>query len=382
MNKKEISEIKKQLTPANCAITRVCGCYVDGEKQKIAEFHETFLALPEEEQFKYFEIFRKVLSGTVGKNLLNMDFPLDTEMAGGTQHSLLALRDSELKNDEMLSAFYDRIIESYDFGENYLILIYYAAYDVPGKSRDNLEMDDASDEVYRFIESCICPVSLAKPALSYDAAENTFRNRIRDWIVDMPDLGFLFPAFNDRTTDLHSLLYYTRKAEELHFDFTDKILGTVLPLTASNQKEVFTMLIEETLQEECDFDTARNIHDTLRELADEYKDSPDPVVLDEMDVKNVLATAGAKSEKLESFGARFESTAGAKTEFAATNIMNARKFEVRTPDVVIQVSPDRADLVEKKYIDGRPCLVIPITDEITVNGIRVANELPPKKTEE
>ena len=112
MNKKEISEIKKQFTPENCAITRLCGCYVDGEKNKKTEMKEAFLSLPEEEIFKYFEIFRKTLSGTVGKNLINMEFPLDTEMPGGTQEFLMKLKNSRLTDETLLEAFYDRMIET------------------------------------------------------------------------------------------------------------------------------------------------------------------------------------------------------------------------------------------------------------------------------
>ena len=184
MNKKEVSEIKKQFTPANCAITRICGCYVNGEKEKKSTFKEAFLSLPEEEMFKYFDILRKTLSGSIGKNLMNMEFPLDTEMEGGTQEFLLRLRNSRLTDDVLLDAFYDRIIESYDYAEHYLILLIHAAYDVPGKSSDNAEMFDASDEVYDYILCSICPVNLSKPGLSYDTEQNNFHDRIRDWIVD------------------------------------------------------------------------------------------------------------------------------------------------------------------------------------------------------
>lgn len=375
MNRKEIAEIKKQFTPANCAATRICGCYVNGEKEKLATFQETFLSLPEEEIFKYFEIFRKTLSGTLGKNLLNMEFPLETEADGGTQAFLLRLRDSRLDDEELLEAYYDRVIESYTYGENYLILLIHSAYDIPGKGSDNLEQFDASDEVFSFIISCICPVNLAKPALSYDAGEKCFRNRVRDWIVDMPQLGFLFPAFNDRSTDIHSLLYYSKNAEELHFDFTDSLLGCELPLSADSQKEAFHTLIEETLGEDCDYEIVRNIHENLHGLVEEQKDSPDPVVLDQAEVKNLFAASGVSDEALEAFDQRFVDTAGSNASFLAANVMNARKFEVRTPDVTIQVSPDRPDLVETRVIDGRPCLVIPITDEVQVNGVRVHEKM-------
>ena len=378
MNKKEISEIKKQFTPANCAITRICGCYVNAEKEKVAQFQESFLPLPEEDIFKYFEIFRKTLSGTLGKNLLNMEFPLETEKEGGTQEFLLQLRDSQLQDEELLDRYYDKVIESFAYVENYLILLIHSAYDVPGKSSDNLEMFDASDEVYSYIISCICPVKLAKPALSYNAEEKCFQNRIRDWIVEMPMLGFLFPAFNDRSTDLHSLLYYSKNAEELHFDFTDNLLGCVLPLSAESQKEAFQTIIEETLGENCDYEVVRNIHENLHQIVEEHKDSPDPVILDQAEVKNLLSISGAEKEQLDTFDRHFEETAGSNTAFLASNIMNTRKYEVKTPDVTIQVSPDRPDLVETRLIDGRPCLVIPITDQVQVNGITVRRENPPE----
>lgn len=376
MNKKEISEIKKQFTPANCAITRICGCYVDGEKNKVTRFTEAFLSLPEEEIFKYFEIFRKVLSGTLGKNLLTMEFPLNTEMEGGTQEFLLRLRDSQLKEEDLLEQFYDKVIDSYTYGENYLILLIHAAYDIPGKASDNLEMFDASDEVYNYIISCICPVNLAKPALSYNAEEHCFQNRLRDWVVDLPQLGFLFPAFHDRSTDLHSLLYYSKNPEELHFEFTDSLLGCTLPLSAEGQKEAFQALVEETLGDSCDYEVVKNIHENLHEMTEEKKDSPDPVVLSQAEVKNLFSISGVDKEKLESFDKHFEDTAGANTSFMASNIMNTRKFEVKTPDITIQVSPDRPDLVETRIIDGRPCLVIPITDQVQVNGITVKNGRP------
>ena len=173
MTKQEISEIKKLFTPKNCSITRICGCYVDGEKNKKTELKQAFLALPEEEMFKYFEILRKSLSGTIGKNLLNLEFPLKSETEGGTQEFLLRLRDSRLKDDALLEQFYDRIIESYEYVGNYLILLIHDAYDVPGRTRDGIEMEDASDEVYDYILTCICPVDLSKPGLSYNAVENT-----------------------------------------------------------------------------------------------------------------------------------------------------------------------------------------------------------------
>ena len=372
MNKKEISEIKKQLTVQKNSLTRIAGCYVSAEKEKIITFAQGFNLLPEEETFKYFELFRKSLSGTIGKNLLNMEFPMEAEEdEDGTQRFLMELRKTALKDDDLLDKFYDSVIESFVTGENYLILLIHNAYDVPGKAKDSLEMFDASEEVYDYIQCIICPVDLAKPALSYDRETQTFRNRDRDWVVSMPVLGFLFPAFNERSSDIHQVLYYSKDSEDLHFDFTDRLLGCNLPLSAGLQKEAFGIVVEKTMGGNLSFDSARSIHDSLLELCEAAKDSPDPVTLDRVTVRNMLEEAGADEEQMASFNKTFEENAGESGVFMAANVAKKSKFEVHTPDVTITVSPDRSDLVETRVIDGRSCLVIPITDEVEVNGMKL-----------
>ena len=371
MNKKEILEIRKQFTPANCAITRICGCYVDHEKNKKLESKDAFLSLPEEEAFKYFDIFKKTLSGTVGKNMLNMEFPIDAEMPGGTQEFLLKLRNSKLEDDMLLEEFYDKVIATYEYAENYYIILIHAMYDIPGKTSDDLEMFDASDEVYEYLLMSICPVSLSKAGLCYNAEDNRIEDRIRDWIVDMPDKGFLFPAFNDRSTDLHSMLYYTKKSSDLQPEMIDQLLGAKMPMSADDQKESFQMIIEDTLGEEGDYETVRNIHETLNNLIEEHKEEPEPLALDMTEMKKVFEQSGVDAEKMENFERNFEENAGEKATLLASNITETKKFNIETPDVVIKVNPDRADLVETRIIDGRQCLVIPVDDHIEVNGINV-----------
>ena len=371
MNKKEILEIRKQFTPANCAITRICGCYVDHEKTKKMESKDAFLSLPEEEAFKYFDIFRKTLSGTVGKNMLNLEFPLDAEMPGGAQEFLLKLRDSKLEDDMLLEEFYDKVIAAYDYAENYYIILIHAMYDVPGKASDGMEMFDASDEVYEYLLMSICPVTLSKAGLSYNAEDNRIQDRIRDWIVDMPAKGFLFPAFSDRSTDLHGVLYYTKKSEDLQPELIDQLLGAKMPMSADSQKETFQMIIEDTLGEDGDYETVRNIHETLNDLIEEHKEEPEPLSLDQTEIRKIFEQSGVDAEKMEGFDRNFEENAGEKTSLLAENIAETRKFHIETPDIIIKVNPDRADLVETRIIDGRQCLVIPVDDHIEVNGIHV-----------
>ncbi len=371
MNKKEVSEIRKQYAKERCNAARICGCYVNGDKEKVATFAQTFLTLEDEEQFKYTELLRKCLSGSLGKNLLNMEFPLASEEEGGTQYDLLQLRDSHLKDDELLEAFYDKIIASYAVPDNYLIVLVTQAYDIPGKSTSGDEMFDASDDVYDHILCAIAPVTLSNAALSYNGEEHCFRTSDRDWIVGKPAIGFLFPAFTERQTDLHSLLYYTSKSEEIHGELIESVLGTTEVMTAGTQMDIFQNLVEEALGDEVTYEMAQQLHNELHELSEQQKELPDPVTLGQNAIRGLLEKAGAASEQLEDFDRLYEETAGRNSELLAANIMSTKKYEVSTPDVTIHVSPDRSDLVERRIIDGRACLVIPITDEVHVNGIRV-----------
>ena len=371
MIKQEVNELKRLYTPSNCSITRICGFYVDREKNKKTQFKEAFLSLPEEEIFKYFELLRKTLSGTLGKNLLDLEFPLASEQEGGTQEFLLRLRESKLKDDTLLDEFYDKIVASYEYVGNYLILLIHDAYDVPGKTTDGLTMEDASDSVFEYLLCCICPVNLSKPGLSYDALANEFHNRVRDWVVEMPEVGFLFPAFNDRSSDLHSTLYYTKNPEEPHSELVDQILGATLPLTAGSQKETFQALIEETLGQDAEYEVVKSIHENLTEMIEEHKEIPEPLMLDKHQVKNLFEKSGVVEEKLTDFDKLYDAAAGEDTSLMVNNVANTRTFEVKTPDVVVRVNPERADLVNTLFIEGKRCLVIEINDHVEVNGVTV-----------
>ena len=382
MNKKEILEIRKQYTHEKCSISRICGCYVDGEKNIKTTLKEAFLSLPEEETFKYFNIFKQTLSGTLGKNLLNLEFPLDAENPGGPQEFLLKLRDSRLQDDALLEEFYNKIIENYYFPENYYIILIHVAYDIPGKSTDGSEMFDASDEVYEYLLCSLCPVKLSKPGLFYNTEHNQIENRIRDWVVEPPVKGFLFPAFNDRSSDIHGMLYFSKQAEELQPDFMQSMFGCPLPLTAKSQKESFNTLIADTLGEDADYEMVRNIHEQLTELVEETKDSPDPLVLTRPDVKRLFELSGVPEEKLETFDEAYDAAAGEDTALLASNIAGGRSFSIETPDIVIKVNPERTDLIETRIIDGKECLVITVNDRIEVNGVNVRTMALPRQEDE
>lgn len=371
MNKKDILEIRKQFTPQRCCISKICGCYVDHEKTKKFVSKAAFLSLPEEEEFKYFTLFKQTLSGTPGKNLVYMDFPTEAEMPDGTQAFLLKLRDSKLDDDMLLEEFYDRIIESFHYGENYYIILIHGTYDIPGKASDGLEMYDASDHVYEHILCSICPVNMSKEGLAYNKVSNSIENRIRDWVVEAPMRGFLFPAFSDRQQDIHRIITYAKNPEDEQPDYLEKVVGAYVPLTPKTQKSTFNAILAETLGDEGDYEAVCSVHEQINELIEEQKDNPEPLLLGKPEVRRILSSAGVDEEKLTQFDRVYDEEAGVRTELLATNVAVTRKFEIETPDIMIKVNPERADLIETRMIDGRQCLVIAVDDHIQVNGINV-----------
>ena len=372
MTRKELNEIKSQYTLEDCGILRLCGCYVDGERNKITQFNENFLNLPEEEKHKYFDIFKKTLSGTPGKNLVDMKFNVDAYADEGARTFLMNLRDSGLKDDRLLNEFYDRIINNYSYVGNYLILLINQVYDIPAVTTDNIEMDDASDEVYSYILCSICHVNLSKPGLGYDEEDNNFHDKKQNHMVDVPDVGFLFPAFNKRSADEDMTLFYTKDVSEFEDGLIDCLLDCAVPLPAKQQKETFTSLVNEALGEEADLEIVKNIHENLEQIIEEKKqESPAPVMLDKTEMNDLLEKSGVKEEKLENFEEHFEMAAGEHGKLVASNVSSGKKFEVKTPDVVIKINSDKTDIVSTQVIDGRQCLVIQIDERLEVNGISV-----------
>lgn len=371
MNKTEISEIRKLFSKENCTIDRFAACFVTVEKEKLYVTRETFLTLPEAEAARYLEIFKKALSGSLGRNLHSLDFPIEAEFDEGRQKALLKLRDSGLKDEALIEEFFDTVISNYETNERYYIILAHAVYDVPGKAKDGTEMEDMSETVYDYLIAAICPVTLSKPALGYNDLEERIGERVRDWVVEMPAKAVLFPVFEDRRANIHSILYYTKKPEEVSQDFLDKVFGCKKPLSAGTQKQLFGSIIAETVGEEMNFQIAQNIHENMKEIIELNKENPEPLILDAPDMKRLLEKSGVDKESLNQFNETFRELAGEEQTLMISNLDGVKSFSISTDEIEIKASPEMAALFTEEIIDGRPCLVIPLIDSVKVNGIVV-----------
>lgn len=419
MRKKDILELKKRLKKDYCTFTKMCGCYVNGEKNVILKFRETFLNLEEDDYFKFLEIARKVLSGTIGNNILELNFPLNEDLINEKQVSLMQLKNSKLKDDSILDDFYNSIIDSYDYTGNFLILVFHDAYDVITKTKDNLKLDE-SEEVYEYVLCAICPVSLSEPGLRYYEDEHKIKARIRDWVVNPPTNGFVFPAFIDRSTDVNSVMYYTKNAKDPHPELMEKALGCSSKQTATIQKETFQSIIKDSLDadEEKADKIFMEVQDNLSAMIEEhnaiYEDTDnEPKTLTNKDIQNLLIESGVPEEVttkieesyVESFGddlplaenlidakvlkaneqrkkeehlekqvailqTRLEEV---KQEVAADNDEDNVNLEESNPeyDVILQVKPEKVPQIKSEIIDGQKCIIIPINEneQAKVNGV-------------
>ena len=375
MNKSEINEIKNLFRSVDdLGAERLCGCYVDGDKNIISQFSLSFLNIERDEKHKYVEIFKKALSGVQGKNLLDMSFTQETD----GNKLLESMRRAQLKDDSLNQLFFDKIIETYDYVGPYLILVIYQAYDVPGITDDKIKMDDASEEVYSYILCCMCPIAVTKPGLGYYEETNDFHTLRQDKYVKLPENAFLYPAFNDRSTDTDAILYYTQKGANAEAALLNDFLGVKAPIPAVEQKEIFQNLVMEAVGEDTDVETITAIHENLAEMVSEKKEREETgraVVIDKEDVAAVLKKSGIEEHKIADFRQNFEEVFDAddgRQELFAENIIPARaKLEMKTPDVVVKINYDKTSLVKTQIIDGKKCLVIELGEGLVVNGIPV-----------
>jgi len=373
MNKKEILELRKTFRPEECNISRIATCYVTSEKEKILEKSQAFLSLPEEEAFKYFDILKKALSGTVGKNLYTLKTN-SIHPADESHQKLETLRKYHMNDEGMLTDLFDSIIGSYDSSENYLIIVVNGLYDIPGVTSDDQELEDASDEVYSYILTCICPVELDEPGLSIDCTKPAILDKERDWMVKSPVNALLYPAFTDRATDIHHALYFAKKAENSQDDFLKELIGSEMMLSDKEEHEWFLDTLNHAHEEQMPLETAKEIHTKLVEKSLEKENLPSAGMLSKKELLQVIDKE-LNADQVKDIDEDYDKTVGKENEITIKNLVNPKKMVIQTGTAKVEIDSDYADMVETKRIDGRLYLAVPLTsNDILVDGCAVRTE--------
>ena len=373
MNRKEIAEIRRRFNPDKNAISRVRGCYVNDKREVVSTFDRALMSFPQEEQEKYLAIFKRTLAGVPGRNLIDIEFRPDQVMDDEAHQLLMGLRNTALSVDVGVEQLCRRIIDNLQMEGNYLILMMHDAYDVPFRHADENKADVISEEVFNYILVSVCPVKLTKPALSYFSEDNAFHSRDLDWVVAGPELGFMFPTFDDRATNIYSALYFTRDAADVHDEFIDAVFHCDAPMPAAEQREVFQAVLEDALDDELSLEVVQTVHEQLRDMIETHDQdkTAEPLVVSKREVAGMLEACGVPDEKLAAFEEKYDTEFGQGISLSAVNIAEPKKFEVRTPDVVVQVNPERSDLIETRVIDGFKYILIRAEEGVEVNGVSI-----------
>lgn len=373
MNQKELSELRRRFRPEKSASSHIYGCYVNGSREIISYLDEPMGMMPQEEAEKYLGLLKKALSGTLGRNLVDIVFSTQQVMDSDEHRFLMGLRDSQLKDGALRQSFYDKVIASLDMdGSNYLILLAHDAYDVPYKGRDGELQDDASDTVFSYIICCVCPVKDGKLELGFFSGENEFHSCAANQIVAPPELGFLFPAFDDRAANIYNALLYSKKADQLHQEFINAVFRTEPPLSAAEQREAFEGALTGALEDACSIEVVQAVHERLRDQIVQHKETkdPEPLALTAGDIGNILRDCSVPEERVSAFLERCGERLGANVVLNPVNLIESGKFEVETADAKLSLDPEHSYLLEMRVIDGRQYLLFP-ADSVTVNGLPV-----------
>ena len=374
MNDKEIGEIRRHLRRDRSNITKIYGCFVNDNKEIITEFSQSTGMMPENEGDKYFALFKRVLSGSVGKNLIDLSFKTAQVAQGAPEHKLLMdLRECKLSDDELLHGFFQKIIDTVALEGNYLILIGCDSYDVPFKGKDDISDADKSEEVYTYLICAICPVKQTKANLHYVPEEKLFHDGAMNQPVSAPVLGFLFPAFDNRSTNIYNALYYTHDIKVSQDALIEALFNTPVPMPAAEQKKCFEALLTTALGEDCNLDVVQTVHDQLCERIELHKEAKvaEPLLIAKADVKETLASCGVSEEHLAKWSVDYDETFGFEADLHPKNIIDTKRFEVKTPDVSIKVDPTRSDLIETRTIGGVKYIMICADENVEVNGVSI-----------
>lgn len=370
---KEIGEIRRHLRRERSNITAIYGCYVNENKEIITEFRQSTGMMPENESDKYFALLRRTLSGSLGKNLIDITFKT-SQVADSPEHKLLmGLRESKLADEELRGELLRKIIDNVVLEGNYLILLSCDSYDVPFKSKDDTFRKDQSDEVYTYIICTICPVKETKPNLHYVPEEKVFHDGARNQMVSAPALGFLFPAFDNRSTNIYNALYYTHDIKSSQDPLIEALFNTQVPQPAAQQKQSFEALLTTALADECSLDVVQTVHEQLSQRIEMHKEAKvaEPLMISKADVKEVLASCGVSEDHLAKFSVEYDEVFGFEEDLHPKNIIDNKHFELKTPDVVIKVDPARSDLIETRIIGGVKYIMICAEEDVEVNGVSI-----------
>ena len=372
MTQNEIAEIRRRYRTDKSNISRICGCYVNENKEIISEFEQSLGMMTQDDADSMLGVLKKTLSGVLGRNLFDMEFST-AQVNESEEYNLISeLRKSELKDAELKQRLYHKIIENLEIEGKYLILLAHDRYDVFEYSADGERAED-SNSVFSYIICAVCPIKEGKSAMTYYLPQKCFRSVSADSLLGRPELGFMFPGFDERKTNIYKLLYYTKSIKDNHEGLVNALFCKDIPMPPMEQKEAFGDILKESVGEECNLRVVRSVNSQLNHKIEEHKNEKieEPLLIDKSEAGEMLRYCGVTEEKIEVFEEKFDERFGENATIPPRNISAGKQVVVSTPEVTVRVKSEFADMVEARIIDGTKYILIRADNGATVNGIEI-----------
>lgn len=372
MNEKEVAEIRRRFNPQKTNIIGVHGCYVNENREIVAEFNQPLAALTQDETESMLALLKKLLSGGLDRNLIDIEFSNEQVLNGEEHKRLLKLRDSALCDELELKVLFSDIIDTVRVESAYLILAAADNYDV-FTYREDGKKDEDSTELFKYFLCGVFPVKMTKPQLSFAAFDNTFKNIVANSVITAPLLGFMFPAFDDRAANIYNTLFYTKDSAANNSEIIDRLFKAEPPMPAAEQRETFNSLLNGVTNDENNLEIIKNIQDEIVGMIAEHKESRErgPLAVSRDDICDILRSSDMADEKIETFKAGFDESFGEKARINPQNLVETKRLELTGADISIKINPERSELVETRVIDGVKYILIRADEEIEVNGVPI-----------
>lgn len=372
MNKKELNEIKKNFTDNSgyFTINSIHSAYVDAEKNIKYQANKPHSIIPDDEREVITDTLRKVMTGTIGKHLVEYEFPKDAYEEAGAQKILYNMVSAKMKDEESVIKYLEKITQNIDYASSFSILTAHCTYSIKRKNRnDEDDLDNISEE-YNFIIAGICPANTNDIGLFFDEATAAISKKSNTEMIisKVPTDGFIYPVFSDRAPDVNHIMYFSKKYDKPNISIIENVLDCEFVMSAENEKARFQQLLNAVVTDELNYNVITQVNEKLREVVDLSKNETESAKINDKQLKHILADAGVSEEKLMALEPAYKTVVG-EAEFTASNLTDNRTVVV-TPDVTINIKKDAACRLRTSSIEGRNCLIIDLDDpNIVVNGL-------------
>ncbi len=372
MNKKELNEIKKNFNDDSglFVINSFLSAFVDPEKNIKYKVCKPHSIIPDDEREVITDSLKKVLTGTIGKHLVEYEFPLESFEEGKAQKLLYDFVQSKMKDEALVDSFLEKITTNIDYAASFTILTAHCTYSIMKKNRNDDDDPDNTTEEFSFIVTAVCPANTNDVGLFYDEETGTISKKANTEMIisKIPTDGFMYPVFSDRSPDVNHVMYFSKKADKPNISVIENVLDCIFVMSAENEKARFQQVIGAVCSDELNYNVITQVNEKIREVVELSKNETEAAKLNDKQLKHILSDAGVSEEKLQALEPAYQQIVG-DTALTASNLADNRTV-VSTPDVTINIKKDAVSRLRTSSIEGRNCLIIDLDDpNIVVNGL-------------